>query len=104
VFFFIGAPLGAIIRRGGLGMPVVVSIVFFVIYYVVSISGEKFARESVMPAFEGMWLSSFLLLPLGVFLTYKATSDSAVLNIDTYILFFKKIFRLLKLNEIFENS
>ncbi len=104
IFFFIGAPLGAIIRRGGLGMPVVVSIVFFVIYYVVSISGEKFARESVMPAFEGMWLSSFLLLPLGVFLTYKATSDSAVLNIDTYLMFFKKIFRGLRLNEIFQNS
>jgi lipopolysaccharide export system permease protein len=104
VFFFIGAPLGAIIRRGGLGMPVVVSIVFFVIYYVVSISGEKFARESVMPAFEGMWLSSFLLLPLGVFLTYKATSDSAVLNIDTYLIFFRKVAKLLRLNEIFETS
>ena len=104
VFFFIGAPLGAIIRRGGLGMPVVVSIIFFVIYYIVSISGEKFARESVMPAFEGMWLSSFLLLPLGVFLTYKATSDSAVLNIDTYIMFFKKAAKFLRFNEIFENS
>jgi lipopolysaccharide export system permease protein len=104
VFFFIGAPLGAIIRRGGLGMPVVVSIVFFVIYYVVSISGEKFARESVMPAFEGMWLSSFLLLPLGVFLTYKATSDSAVLNIDTYLIFFRKVAKFLRLNEIFETS
>lgn len=99
VFFFIGAPLGAIIRRGGLGMPVVVSIIFFVIYYIVSISGEKFARESVMPAFEGMWLSSFLLLPVGVFLTYKATSDSAVLNIDTYLLFFKKIGKFLRINE-----
>jgi lipopolysaccharide export system permease protein len=104
VFFFIGAPLGAIIRRGGLGMPVVVSILFFVIYYVISISGEKFARESLTPAFEGMWISSFILLPLGVFLTYKATSDSAFLNVDTYVDFLKKVSRFLRLNEIFQPS
>ena len=104
VFFFIGAPLGAIIRRGGLGMPVVVSIIFFVIYYVISISGEKFARESVTPAFEGMWISSFVLLPLGVFLTYKATSDSTFLNVDTYLAYLKKLTRFLRINEIFETS
>jgi lipopolysaccharide export system permease protein len=104
VFFFIGAPLGAIIRRGGLGMPVVVSIIFFVIYYVISISGEKIARESVTPAFEGMWISSFVLLPLGVFLTYKATSDSTFLNVDTYLAYLKKLTRFLRINEIFETS
>jgi lipopolysaccharide export system permease protein len=104
VFFFIGAPLGAIIRRGGLGMPVVVSILFFVIYYVISISGEKFARESLTPVFEGMWVSSFILLPLGVFLTYKATSDSAFLNVDTYMEFLKKAARFLRIYEIFETS
>jgi lipopolysaccharide export system permease protein len=90
IFFFIGAPLGAIIRKGGLGMPVVISVFFFVVYYVISISGEKMARENIIPVEEGMWISSFILLPLGIFLTYKATSDSAILNIDTYFKFLKK--------------
>jgi lipopolysaccharide export system permease protein len=91
IFFFIGAPLGAIIRKGGLGMPVVVSVGFFVLYYMISISGEKFAREGVMTPFLGMWLSTLILLPLGTFLTYKATTDSAILNMDTYSNFFKKV-------------
>jgi lipopolysaccharide export system permease protein len=91
IFFFIGAPLGAIIRKGGLGMPVVVSIGFFVIYYMISISGEKFAREGVLTHFFGMWLSALILWPLGFFLTYKATTDSAILNMDTYSNFFKRI-------------
>jgi lipopolysaccharide export system permease protein len=99
IFFFIGAPLGAIIRKGGLGMPVVVSVLFFVIWYVISLTGEKFVRENMIPAYEGMWISSFILLPIGIFLTYKATSDSAILNLDTYSRFFKKIGNLLKLNE-----
>ncbi len=90
IFFFIGAPLGAIIRKGGLGMPVVVSVGFFVIYYMLSISGEKFAREGVLSPFMGMWLSALILLPVGIFLTYKATTDSAILNMDTYSNFFKK--------------
>lgn len=92
VLFFIGAPLGAIIRKGGLGMPVVISVMFFILYYIVSITGEKFAREDILTAFQGMWLSSFLLLPLGVFLTHKAANDSVILNIDTYFLFFKRLF------------
>ena len=97
VFFFIGAPFGAIIRKGGFGTPVVVSILFFILYYMISIAGEKFAREGVIPAYIGMWLSSFILMPLGIFLTYKATTDSVILNSDTYLLFFKKIFsRFLK--------
>ena len=92
VFFFIGAPFGAIIRKGGFGTPVVVSILFFILYYMISIAGEKFAREGVIPPYIGMWLSSFILMPLGIFLTYKATTDSVILNADTYLLFFKKIF------------
>ena len=92
VFFFIGAPFGAIVRKGGFGTPVVISILFFILYYVISISGEKFAREGIMPASIGMWLSSFILMPLGIFLTYKATTDSVILNSDTYLLFFKKFF------------
>lgn len=97
VFFFIGAPFGAIIRKGGFGTPVVISILFFILYYIISISGEKFAREGIIPPYLGMWLSSLILMPFGFFLTYKATSDSVILNADTYLLFFKKIFnRLLK--------
>jgi lipopolysaccharide export system permease protein len=91
VFFFIGAPLGAIIRKGGLGTPAVISIFFFVIYYVLSLSGEKLVEENVVGTFAGMWASSYILLPIGVFLTYKATTDSVIMNIDTYLVFFTKI-------------
>jgi len=93
ILFFIGAPLGAIIRKGGLGLPVVVSIVLFVCYHVISISAEKFAREGVISPFEGMWMSSFVLLPVGIFLTYKATTDSALFDKDAYFRFFKKFSR-----------
>lgn len=92
VFFFIGAPLGAIIRKGGLGMPVVVSVLFFILYYVISITGEKYVKTAGLPAYQGMWISSVILLPLGFFLTYKAATDSVILDIDTYLNFFKKIF------------
>jgi lipopolysaccharide export system permease protein len=91
VFFFIGAPLGAIIRKGGLGTPAVISIFFFVIYYVISISGQKLVEEDVIGTFAGMWAASYILLPIGIFLTYKATTDSVIMNIDTYLSFFKKI-------------
>jgi lipopolysaccharide export system permease protein len=91
VFFFIGAPLGAIIRKGGLGTPAVISIFFFVIYYVISISGQKLVEEDVVGTFAGMWAASYILLPIGVFLTYKATTDSVIMNIDTYLMFFRKI-------------
>lgn len=91
VFFFIGAPLGAIIRKGGLGTPAVISIFFFVIYYVISISGQKLVENDVVGTFAGMWAASYILLPIGIFLTYKATTDSVIMNIDTYLVFFKKI-------------
>ncbi|MGA2408548.1 MAG: LptF/LptG family permease [Bacteroidales bacterium] len=91
VFFFIGAPLGAIIRKGGLGTPAVISIFFFVIYYVISISGQKLVEGDVVGTFAGMWASSYILLPIGIFLTYKATTDSVILNIETYLMFFRKI-------------
>lgn len=94
VFFFIGAPLGAIIRKGGLGMPVVVSVLFFVVYYVISLTGEKFARELLWDPSLGMWVSSFILLPLGIFLSYKATTDSVIMNADFYLNIAKKFFRL----------
>jgi lipopolysaccharide export system permease protein len=85
VFFFIGAPLGAIIRKGGLGTPVVISVVLFIFYYVVNNIGFKMARDGVWEAWQGMWLSSAVLAPLGVFLTYKAVNDSVILNADTYL-------------------
>ena len=85
VFFFIGAPLGAIIRKGGLGMPVVISVILFIFYYIVDNIGFKMARDGVWEAWEGMWLSSAVLAPLGIFLTYKAVNDSVILNADTYL-------------------
>jgi lipopolysaccharide export system permease protein len=91
IFFFIGAPLGAIIRKGGLGMPTVVSIFFFTAYWVVDISGKKLARDGVLDPIMGIWLSSFVLLPMGIFLTYKATTDSALFNTERYIILLKKI-------------
>ena len=90
LFFFIGAPLGAIIRKGGLGMPVVVSVVFFVIYYVISITSERVAVSGDMPVFLGAWLSSIVLFPIGFFLTFKATTDSALLDVESWKKIFKK--------------
>lgn len=85
IFFFIGAPLGAIIRKGGLGMPVVISVVLFIFYYIIENMGFKMARDGIWNAWEGMWLSSAVLTPLGIFLTYKAVNDSVILDADTYI-------------------
>lgn len=96
ILFFIGAPLGAIIRKGGLGTPVVISVLFFILYYVISISGEKSAKIGAWSSWLGMWLSSISLFPLGLFLTYKAVNDSVILNSDTYLKSFKKLFFIKK--------
>ncbi len=85
IFFFIGAPLGAIIRKGGLGAPVVISVVMFIIYYIIDNTGYKMAREALWPCWAGMWLSSFVLLPIGIFLTYKAATDAALLNPEAWL-------------------
>lgn len=92
VFFFIGAPLGAIIRKGGLGTPVVLSVLLFIFYYVINNIGFKMARDGVWEAWQGMWLSSAVLAPLGIFLTYKAVNDSVILNADTYLNALKNLF------------
>ncbi len=92
IFFFIGAPLGSIIRKGGMGMPIVVSVILFIIYYILDNVGYKMTRDGVWIHWVGMWFSSFILLPLGVFLTYKAMNDSVILNADAYLGFVKKIF------------
>lgn len=85
ILFFIGAPLGAIIRKGGFGLPVVVSVLFFVFYYVISITGEKFAKEGIVAPIAGVWVSSAILLPIGIFLTYKASRESSLFNIEVYL-------------------
>lgn len=92
IFFFIGAPLGAIIRKGGLGMPLVISVILFIFYYIIDNMGYKMARDGKLEVWEGMWISSAVLLPLGIFFTYKAVNDSAVFNADAYINFFRRLF------------
>ena len=84
IFFFIGAPLGAIIRKGGLGAPLVISVILFIIYYIIDNTGYKMARDGKIEVWQGMWLSSAILLPLGIFFTYKAVKDSAVFDMDAY--------------------
>ena len=92
VLFFIGAPLGAIIRKGGLGMPVVVSVVFFITFHILSITGEKLAKEGEMPPYQGMWMATIILLPIGIFLTIKATSDSTLFDLNAYVDPLKRLF------------
>ncbi len=85
VLFMIGAPLGSIIRKGGLGTPLIFAITFFMIFYFVSTRGEKLAKEGVMTPFHGMWLATYVLVPIGLFLTYKAMHDSNLFNKEFYI-------------------
>lgn len=96
ILFFIGAPLGAIIRKGGLGLPLVVATLIFVAYYILSITGEKFVRESIWnPAF-GMWLSSFVLFPFGLWLTLKTIQDSPLMDIESWYRYTSRIIHPLK--------
>ncbi len=96
VFFLIGAPLGAIIRKGGLGTPVVVSIVLFISYHIITLAGEKYARGGIVPVWEGMWGSTLLLFPLSIFLTYKSTRDSTILVKESYTIIINKIIAFFK--------
>lgn len=92
LFFFIGAPLGAIIRKGGLGTPVVIAVIVFIFYYIINNSGMKVGREGSIPVWFGMWISSFIMIPLGIFLTIKSNNDSVVFNKDAYTSFFRRLF------------
>ena len=92
IFFFIGAPMGAIIRKGGLGLPVVVSVVFFIFYYVITMIGERYAKTGKVEPVYGVWVPNLILLPIGIWLIYKATTDSPIMDMETYTNFFKKIF------------
>jgi lipopolysaccharide export system permease protein len=91
VLFLIGAPLGSIIRKGGLGTPLIFAIGFFMIFYFSTTTGEKFAKENTMSPFAGMWLSTFVLVPIGLFLIYKAMHDSQFLNKEFYHRFIKTV-------------
>jgi lipopolysaccharide export system permease protein len=91
VLFMIGAPLGSIIRKGGLGTPLVFAIIFFVVFHVVNTIGEKIAKEQVASPFIGMWLSTLTLIPIGIFLTFKAMRDSQLFNQEFYFRFLKKL-------------
>jgi lipopolysaccharide export system permease protein len=91
VLFLIGAPLGSIIRKGGLGTPLVFAIIFFVVFHLLNTFGEKFAKEEVTSVFTGMWLSTLVLIPVGFFLTYKAMGDSQLFNQEAYYRLFKKL-------------
>ena len=93
VMFLIGAPLGSIIRKGGLGSPLIFAIIFFMLFYFSSTGGEKAAREGSLSPFTGMWLSSFILLPIGFFLTYNAMRDSQLFNKEWYYRFWRKLRR-----------
>jgi lipopolysaccharide export system permease protein len=94
ILFFIGAPLGAIIRKGGLGLPVVISVLFFLAYHITSITFEKLAKQGEMDPAKGMWIASMILMPIGLYLTFQASTDSKVLDMETYSKFFRKIMGL----------
>ena len=88
IFFLIGAPLGAIIKKGGFGMPVIVSVGFFIMYHIVSVTAEKMVKESEISVFAGMWIANLLLLPIGIILSHKANMDSKLFSLSNI----KKLF------------
>ena len=104
IFFFIGAPLGSIIRKGGLGLPVVISVLFFVVYYIISTIGERMAVFGGLNMFLGVWISSIVLLPVGLFFTFKATTDAALFDGDSWKKFFQKLFKKRKKNKVEFNT
>jgi lipopolysaccharide export system permease protein len=93
IFFFIGAPLGSIIRKGGLGLPVVISVLFFIVYHLISTIAERMAVFGDLNMFLGVWLSSLVLLPVGLFFTFKATTDAALFDGDSWKKFFQRLFK-----------
>lgn len=104
IFFFIGAPLGAIIRKGGLGMPVVISVLIFVIYYIIDSGATRVAKSGEMNIVLGTWMSTIVLAPLGAFFTYKSNKDSVVFNIDVYAAFFRKLFGIRQSRHLFKKE
>jgi lipopolysaccharide export system permease protein len=91
VLFLIGAPLGSIIRKGGLGLPLVISVFFFIAFHIVNTTGEKMVREDTMLPGAGMWMSTAVLIPIGLFLTWKAMKDSNLFNAEFYFRTMRRI-------------
>lgn len=104
IFFFIGAPLGAIIRKGGLGVPVIVSVIVFIIYYIFDNSGSKMARDGIWVIWFGKSIATMVLAPMAIFFTYKANNDSVVFNIEAYLNVIRKIFGLRIKRHIFSKE
>ncbi|MBR6286866.1 MAG: LptF/LptG family permease [Bacteroidaceae bacterium] len=104
IFLFIGAPLGAIIRKGGLGMPVVISVLIFIFYFIINNFGMRLAKTGAIPVWIGMWMSSIILAPIGAFLAYKSNNDSVVLNIDHYRNFFLRLFGVRQHRHVFKKE
>lgn len=102
--FLIGAPLGAIIRKGGLGLPLVVSVLLFVVYHVISFTGEKAVKSGVMPAWKGMWISTIIFLPVGIWLSYKAATDSPLMESDSYKRFITTVLGFFRKNRTNNNE
>lgn len=100
VLFLIGAPLGSIIRKGGLGLPLVISVFFFILFHIINTSGEKMVKENVLLPFGGMWLSTLILIPIGLFLTFKAMQDSQIFNSE----FYYRVLRRLRLSRFFKEK
>ena len=95
--FLIGAPLGAIIRKGGLGLPVVISVIFFLIFYIIRTIGEKSVKDGNLSPIIGSWIAIIIITPIGIFLSYKAATDSAIFDMELYKRFFTRLFKREKL-------
>lgn len=104
IFFFIGAPLGAIIRKGGLGLPVVISVIIFVLYYIIDSGSTRVAKSGEMNMILGVWMSTLVLAPIGAFFTYKSNKDSIVFNLEMYTNFFRWLFGLRASRHIYKKE
>lgn len=93
ILFFVGAPLGAIIRKGGIGLPMVIAIILFLTYYFIGVFAENYAKKNVINPIIGAWLSTMIMLPLSIILTKRATADRGLMNLDGFVEFFQKIFK-----------
>jgi lipopolysaccharide export system permease protein len=96
MFLFIGAPMGAIVRKGGFGWPILISIIFFVLFLVFALIGERLSQGQVLSPFFGMLFPCFLIFPMGIYLTRKAMNDSDAFNMETYLIIFQKIIKFFK--------
>ena len=104
IFFFIGAPLGAIIRKGGLGLPVVISVIIFVLYYIIDSGSTRVAKSGEMNMVLGVWMSTLVLAPIGTFFTYKANKDSVVFNLEVYTNFFRWLLGMRPSRHVFKKE